>query len=328
MASTERRKRLASCKASLSVVDGPKSDKCVPILSPLTRQKDDVHDHLSSSLKSHKDWAFIKSLDSLDLSLEELAHIRSQLTKAELEEKNIGKELFKSLETGRLCFVCEKTRFGVFSWASVCTLCSKYVCSKCTTKIKLPGDHLRDIPVSILSSQLLCVQQPEPDSENSLIRRFSNQLGISGSYSSPTSPASSKNNGTVATTPTTSPAVSLFRQSTSPNLKESASASATRPAALNRNGWNRSSLRNIPSQSKHNNKSQPINSNRAKLVRAKTMGKNDVERIKSMKLSQPGTMHTVCTNCRSVLTCIVRAKQESEKLSKIKSRLASFQEEL
>lgn len=316
-ATLEKRRRASS---SSNKSYQTKLDKCVPILSPLTKQKDDFNDH--SSVKAQKDWAFIKNLDSLDLSIEELAHIRCQLTKAELEDKSVGNDLYKDLESGRICFVCEKIRFGVFSWASVCTLCSRYVCSKCTTKIKLPGDHLRDIPVSLLTSQLLSAAQPEPEYENSLIRRMSTQLGISSSPSKTSSQVKSRQ-----------PAP-LYRQSTSPNLKERSSSSASSVSStstLSRNGWNRSSLRSMPFQ--HNqkmiNRSQPVVSNqRVKLVRAKTMGKSDVERIKSMKLSQPGTMHTVCTHCRSILTYIVRAKQESEELSKIKSCLASFQEEL
>jgi len=294
-----------------------------PILSPLATSSKDNSQYFSSTVRGSRDWEFVNSLHSLDLTILELAHIRSQITKAELEDKIMGREKLKDLEKGRVCFVCEKTRFGVFNWASYCTICNKYVCSKCTTRIKLPSDQLKDIPVSILTNQLLAIDQTDADA--SLIRRMSNQLGIT-----PATPQPQEAGRKPRLSPSPSPGgAALVRQQTSPDLKSS--TPVARPA-LSRSNWNRSSMRNHPIQrgavlNQNPKTTLTTGSPRPKLVRSKTMGRSELEVVKSLKLNQPGVMHPVCTNCRDLLSCIVRTKLETEKLCKIKTKLASFREE-
>ena len=87
-----------------------------PILKPATPRKtsDDKH-------------AWAESLSSLNLNLEELRHIRTQLTKAELEEKNFDTDLHSELKTGKTCFICMTVKFGIINWAYNCRICTKYV---------------------------------------------------------------------------------------------------------------------------------------------------------------------------------------------------------
>ena len=109
----------------------------------------------------YSDW--IKSLHTLDLSLAEVSHIRSQLTMAELEERDLSREVRRDLERGRLCFLCgvSLVKFGLFTWAVLCQLCTRYVCSSCVAKISLPSDKLTDIPVCSLTTQLSKDQSAE-----------------------------------------------------------------------------------------------------------------------------------------------------------------------
>ena len=100
----------------------------------------------------YSDW--IKNLHTLDLSLAEVAHIRSQLTKAELEEMDLATDKKREYEKGKICFLCGVVRFGIFTWAVMCQLCKRYVCSTCVGKITLPSDKLADILVCTLTTQL------------------------------------------------------------------------------------------------------------------------------------------------------------------------------
>ena len=107
----------------------------------------------------YSDW--IKNLHALDLSLAEVAHIRSVLTRAELEEMDLAPDRRREYERGRVCFLCGVTRFGLFTWAVQCGLCRRYVCSTCCGKISLPSDKLQDILVCSLTTQLSKEERPE-----------------------------------------------------------------------------------------------------------------------------------------------------------------------
>lgn len=110
------------------------------------------------------------ALKTLDLNLEEVAHIRSVLAKAELEGLSIASALKEDLEKGKVCFLCMKTRFGLFSWGYTCKLCQHAVCHGCLRKVssktrsiyiastdslssqmKIPTEHFSKIPVFALT---------------------------------------------------------------------------------------------------------------------------------------------------------------------------------
>ena len=78
-------------------------------------------------------WA--TALQTLDLTLDEVIHIRTVLTKAELEVLPLDGTLKEDVEKGKVCFLCMKTRFGFFSRGCKCEMCSRQVCTKCSTKV-------------------------------------------------------------------------------------------------------------------------------------------------------------------------------------------------
>ena len=126
----------------------------------------------------YSDW--IKNLHTLDLSLAEVAHIRSVLTRAELEEMDLAPDRRREYERGRVCFLCGVTRFGLFTWAVQCGLCRRYVCSTCCGKISLPSDKLQDILVCSLTTQLSKEARPESPEMSS---RTNNSLNNTSNFS-------------------------------------------------------------------------------------------------------------------------------------------------
>lgn len=103
------------------------------------------------------DWG--RTYDCLSLTLDEVQHIRSVLTKAELESLGVTKTLKEDLSKGRICFTCLKTRFSFFGpWRVVCRLCERSICERCCTTMHVPSECLAKIPVYMLS--------PTPSPEN------------------------------------------------------------------------------------------------------------------------------------------------------------------
>ena len=70
------------------------------------------------------------SLSLLSLTVSEVAHIRAELTKAQLEDKNLPAELLSNISQGKICFVCMTVRFGIMNWSYPCTFCKKSVRTK------------------------------------------------------------------------------------------------------------------------------------------------------------------------------------------------------
>ena len=68
-----------------------------------------------------------ESLSSLNLRLNEVIHIRTQLTNAELENRNISESVKTEVLNARLCFLCTFIKFGVTQWAYSCKICQKSV---------------------------------------------------------------------------------------------------------------------------------------------------------------------------------------------------------
>ena len=94
----------------------------------------------------------MKALERLDLSLDEVIHIRSVLTKAELESLPLDGNLKDDVRQGKICFLCMKTRFGFFTWGVRCQLCQQQVCQKCSKKMNIPLDHFSSVHPSSSSS--------------------------------------------------------------------------------------------------------------------------------------------------------------------------------
>jgi len=114
-------------------------------------------------------------LPTLDLNLEEVAHIRSVLTRAELEALPLDTGVKAAVEAARLCFLCLTTRFGLFTRGTKCQVCRQTVCSRCCARMRIPVEQFNSVPVEMLA--------PTPDCPSSLPPLLSNCAG-----SAPSSP--------------------------------------------------------------------------------------------------------------------------------------------
>jgi spire-like protein len=98
------------------------------------------------------EWKEKLQSDRLSLTLEEIVHIRSVITKAELESLPMGIQIKEDVEKRKLCFLCLRTKFGILGPRGVsCKLCQRTVCAKCYTKMRIPTEHFSNIPVQLLS---------------------------------------------------------------------------------------------------------------------------------------------------------------------------------
>lgn len=143
------RRHTLSTSAALSLDCGAGS-RSVPQSRPSSRQSTcSSADLLESSgiawsrgsiqddLMNSQQWHEAMSLDDrLSLTLEEIVHIRSVLTKAELEALPVEGRVKEDVERRKVCFLCLKTRFGIFGpWGQRCRLCKRTVCQRCYTKV-------------------------------------------------------------------------------------------------------------------------------------------------------------------------------------------------
>lgn len=88
-----------------------------------------------NSLDEHQ-WKDAFNLnDRLSLTLEEIVHIRSVMTKAELEGLPVDVHIKEDVEKRKVCFLCLRTRFTLFARGILCKLCQRTVCNKCNTKV-------------------------------------------------------------------------------------------------------------------------------------------------------------------------------------------------
>ncbi|XP_036141070.1 protein spire isoform X2 [Monomorium pharaonis] len=157
--------------------------------------------------------------ERLSLTLDEIVHIRSVLTKAELESLPVEGRVKEDVEKRRVCFLCLKTRFGLLGpWGQRCRLCKRTVCVKCYSKMRIPTEQFARVPVVLLSPGLLLspTETENCNSKNSWLRN----AGAVGS--APASPASRRKdsalrNGTPVSTPTMTPISTLTPMSMSPS---------------------------------------------------------------------------------------------------------------
>ncbi|XP_035446478.2 protein spire isoform X2 [Spodoptera frugiperda] len=198
----------ASCAGAASLASSDADAQ----LGELSWSRSSLQDELIKSVSgspnngSHKQWQdAIMSDDRLSLTLEEIVHIRSVLTKAELEVLPVEGRVKEDVEKRRVCFLCLKTRFGIFGpWGQKCKLCKKTVCQKCCSKMRIPTEHFAHVPVVLLSPSLL--PSPEDEAHSSFPRSLMSRL-VSPEYSSmvensvgsaPSSPAAARRGGAGA----------------------------------------------------------------------------------------------------------------------------------
>ncbi|XP_060084567.1 protein spire homolog 1-like [Ylistrum balloti] len=91
-------------------------------------------------------------IECLSLTLEEVTHIRTVLTKADLESAITQKDLYTLLAKGKICFTCKEVKFSMFGqWGTRCKICKRNVCNNCLRKMNVPTEHFENIPVHTLS---------------------------------------------------------------------------------------------------------------------------------------------------------------------------------
>ncbi|KAM0736759.1 Protein spire [Formica fusca] len=155
--------------------------------------------------------------ERLSLTLDEIVHIRSVLTKAELESLPVEGRVKEDVEKRRVCFLCLKTRFGILGpWGQRCRLCKRTVCVKCYSKMRIPTEQFARVPVVLLSPGLLLSPTETETGKNTWLRN----AGAVGS--APASPASRRKDstlrsGTPTSTPTMTPISALTPTSTPPS---------------------------------------------------------------------------------------------------------------
>jgi len=87
----------------------------------------------------------LQDKQTLCLNLAEVKHIRSVITKAELEG------LPPAVSLGKICFSCIKTKFSLFSRGQSCDICTQLVCGQCASKMRIPVEQFSQTPVLVLS---------------------------------------------------------------------------------------------------------------------------------------------------------------------------------
>lgn len=145
---------------------------------------------IQDELTCSQSWQDTISLDDrLSLTLSEIVHIRTVLTKAELEALPVEGRVRHDVEARKVCFLCLKTRFGIFGpWGTRCTLCKRTVCSKCCSKMNIPMEHFSSVPVVLLSPSIMCTPEEETESiAKSLVSKITDS-NPSGSISKEASP--------------------------------------------------------------------------------------------------------------------------------------------
>ncbi|CAC5403972.1 SPIR [Mytilus coruscus] len=91
-------------------------------------------------------------IECLSLTLEEVMHIRTVLTKAELESLINQPEFYSIVSKGKVCFTCKEVKFSILGqWGNRCKICKRNVCNTCLRKMNIPTEHFQNIPVHTLS---------------------------------------------------------------------------------------------------------------------------------------------------------------------------------
>ncbi|XP_030746692.1 protein spire isoform X2 [Sitophilus oryzae] len=196
----KRRSTLGVTETALGCYSVPQSrpgsrQSCNSTESESMPMEPEVARALQEELTNTQSWQDSISLDDrLSLTLSEIVHIRTVLTKAEVEALPTEGRVRHDVESRKVCFLCLKTRFGIFGpWGQRCTLCKRTVCTKCYSKVNIPMEHFSSVPVVLLSPSRMCT--PEEETKETLTRSLINKMSSnpsSGGLSKDNSPDVSK----------------------------------------------------------------------------------------------------------------------------------------
>lgn len=233
---------------------------------------------LQDELIQSRQWQEAMSLDDrLSLTLEEIVHIRSVLTKAELEALPVEGHVKEDVEKRKVCFLCLKTRFGIFGpWGQRCKLCKRTVCAKCCTKMRIPTEHFSNVPVVLLSPSLMSSPETEDDAKTSFPRSLVTRL----------LPA----DGAGTTTSNTE--------------RTSVGSAPSSPAPPHRPGYC-SSAPGSRVESSLSMAASPASERRGRMSRARTLGRPTVsDRLRGMQM-------VVCHDCKIMVIQIIKSSRTS-----------------
>ena len=89
-----------------------------------------------------------------------------------------------------LHFRCKTTRFGLFTWATECFTCGRFICSKCLTSIITPSSDFRDAPllsfVTVNLENCSTSKTPTKDNSRDNLKQICNENISHGSHEGPT----------------------------------------------------------------------------------------------------------------------------------------------
>ncbi|EAT42150.1 AAEL006289-PA, partial [Aedes aegypti] len=301
-----------------------------------------------SSLDEHQ-WKDTFNLnDRLSLTLEEIVHIRSVMTKAELESLPVDVHIKEDVEKRKVCFLCLRTRFTLFARGILCKLCQRTVCSKCNQKMRIPTEHFRNVPVVLLSPSLMsspCTSNtpspshhahggcggsgPQSWSDETFKRTLMERLMPVSEWKTRntvgSAPSSPKNQRSASSTPGTS----LQGESLSLPLSQPVTSATTNGAkesttsVTNTNGSSRCSImsrsmegpHSLPPQSSarpHSNSSTLDRRNRfAKAFTLSAAATAPGTAIDPQKERLTGELMAVCNDCRSLVLEIIRSSRQT-----------------
>ncbi|XP_049959939.1 protein spire isoform X1 [Schistocerca serialis cubense] len=231
---------------------------------------------LQDELLHSKNWQ--QAMECLSLTLEEIVHIRSVLTKAELESLPVEGHVKEDVEKRKVCFLCLKTRFGIFGpWGQLCKLCKRTVCAKCYSKMRIPTEHFSRVPVFALSPGL---SSPEEETKESFPRSLMSRLMV----------------------PDTAARNSVGSAPSSPHLTRGESMSAPPSAMSSSMTGSIEGPQSLPAMSPASTASE----RRSMLSRSKTLGRPETKKDKLK-----GLQMTVCHDCKTMVIQIIKSSRTS-----------------
>jgi spire-like protein len=242
-----------------------------------------------------------KSMECLSLTLEEIVHIRSVLTKADHESLAVRPDVYNDVTKEKVCFLCLKTRFSFFGpRGQKCKLCRRLVCDKCSSKMHIPTEHFASVPVYTLTPT-----SASGSDDDSPSRPFWQQLSefpgfstktVGSAPSSPTLPTknsmNSSNGDSTDVTPT--------------GVSEEPPETPPAPADAGQNREDTSPSKQVKKQPKR------------QLLRSKTL-KTESKRREQMR----GSLMNVCTDCKGMVCHIILASRKSTNPNGSNSRRGS-----
>jgi len=252
-----------------------------------------------------------KPLKTLDLRLEEVAHIRSVLTKVELEAMPIDSAVRDSISRGKICFHCMKTKFGLFYRGQCCEMCKQTFCTKCHTKMRIPVEHFSTIPVFALSpmnpiesqsKRIELDQSLAPINNNNNSRKISLPNGLAYNASVGSAPNSPKHSPKSSKDNLNGTGIDCCDDQQPSSLVPTISGFLTGAPPVSQNGP--TSLPPFMLNNKY--ATLPTKTRRLSWMSARNAQREKLE----------GSLLTVCVDCKEMVVQVIRVSRSSKRHSR------------